>query len=117
LPAAIHAGAVTDDRRVGIRQVSGAALWGPRRGPWMVGLAVEDRIRFSVLEGPIATCDFSFELPRRPARVADEDPQAIQGLVATEQPQQQRSIAAQVDAVESPDRMLGCLGGAKQEPH
>src|ERR1700730_9847715 len=95
----------------------GAALWGLRHGPGVLGLTVEDRLRLGALESPVAVCDLGLELTRCPAGVADEDPQTAHGLIAAEQLEQQLPVRAQVDAVTSLDRMLRWLGGAKQEPH
>src|SRR5262249_27523228 len=64
---------------------SGARLGCLRRRPGVLGLAVEDDVRVGVLEGPIAVGDLGLELPRRPTRVPDEDPQAIHRLVTAEQ--------------------------------
>ena len=79
----------------------------------MLGLAVEDRLRFGALESPVAVCDLALELTRCPAGVADEDPQTVHGLLAAEQLEQQLPVPAQVDAVASLDRMLRWLRGAK----
>src|ERR1700722_5690463 len=95
----------------------GVGLWRLRRGPGVLGLAVEDRLRFGALESPVAVCDLGLKLTRCPAGVADEDPQTVHGLVAAKQLKQQLPVPAQVDAVASLDRMLRWLRGAKQEPH
>src|SRR6202047_3772374 len=62
----------------------GAALWGLRHGPGVLGLTVEDRLRLGALESPVAVCDLSLKLTRCPAGVADEDPQTVHGLVTAE---------------------------------
>src|SRR5258708_1494054 len=95
----------------------GAGLWRLRRGPGVLGLAVEDRLRVGALQSPVAVCDLGLKLTWCPAGVADEDPQTVHGLLAAEQLQQQLPIRAQVNAVTSLDRMLRWLGSAKQEPH
>src|SRR5207245_11426862 len=69
------------------------------------------------LSRPGARWHVDLELTRSPAGVADEDPQAVHGLVAGQQLEQQFPVRAEVDALKSLDRMLGGLDGAKKEPH
>src|SRR5271156_4977110 len=87
-----------------------------RRGPWMLGLTLEDRVRVGAPRSPVAAIDLGFELTRRPARVTEEDFQAVHGLVAAEEPHQQNAVRAQVNTFTRFDRMLGRSRGAKQEP-
>src|ERR1700726_4911880 len=95
----------------------GAALWGLRHGPGVLGLTVEDRLRLGALESPVAVCDLGLKLPRRPAGVAEEDPQTVHGLVAAEQLEQQLTVRAKIDAITGSDRVLGRGGGTKQKPY
>src|SRR5215469_1599845 len=96
---------------------SGAAIGVLGRGrPRVLGLALEDRIRVCVLERPRTARNLSLELSRRPARMADVDPQALQRLLATEQLLQQMPARAQVDAGKSLDRVLRGLRRTEQEP-
>src|ERR1700751_1581416 len=88
-----------------------------RRRPGVLGLAIEDRVRLGPLECPGAPGDLRLELTWCPARVADEDPQTVHGLLPSQQLQQQVPVCAQVDATESLDGVLGRLAGSKQEPH
>src|ERR1700675_2062035 len=90
-----------------------AALWGRLRGPGVLGLAAEDRLRLGALERPVAPFDLSLKLTRCPAGVADEDPQTVHGLVAAKQLEKQLPVRSQVDAVEGLDRVLGRRVGAK----
>jgi len=62
-----------------------AALWGLRRGPGVLGLTVEDRLRLGALGSPVPVCDLGLKLTRCPAGVAYEDPQTIHGIVTAEQ--------------------------------
>src|SRR5215469_5915230 len=96
---------------------SSAALRGVLCRPGVFGLAVEDRLRLGSFKGPVTFCDLGLELTGCPARVADEDPQAIHGLVTAEQLLQQLPIGAEVDAITRPNRMSGRRGGSEQEPH
>src|SRR5215831_21383139 len=86
------------------RGSSGAAIRILARGrPGVLGPALEDRIRVGALERPRAARNLGLELARRPARMTDEDPQAIHWLVAPEQLHQQVPARAQVDAAECLD--------------
>src|SRR5271165_5935906 len=90
-----------------------AALRVLRRGPGVLGLAAENRLRLGALERPVAPFDLGLKLTRCPAGVADEDPQTVHGLVAANQLEQQLPVRAQVDALTGLDRVLGRRGGAK----
>src|ERR1700685_3609464 len=61
-----------------------AVCWILRRGPWVLGLAAEDRLCLGALGRPVMPFDLGFKLTRRPAGVAQEDPQTVHGLDATE---------------------------------
>ncbi len=87
-------------RRRGSLSAALWCLWGSlRRGPGVLGLAAEDRLRLGALERPVAPVDLGLKLTRCPAGVADEDPQTVHGLVAAKQLEQQLPVRAQVDAV------------------
>src|SRR5437879_7284469 len=51
----------------------GAGLWCLRRGPGVLGLSIEDRLRVCALESPVAVPDLGLKLTRCPAGVADEE--------------------------------------------
>src|ERR1039457_4592152 len=87
-----------------------AAIWGLRRGPRVLGLAAEDRLRLGALERPVTLFDLGLKLTRCPAGWADEDPQTVHGLVAAKQLEQQLPVRAQVDAVTGLDRVPGPRG-------
>src|SRR5947207_13140825 len=94
-----------------------AALWGPRRGPGVLGLVAEDRLHLGALESPVASCDLGLKLTRCPAGVADEDPQTVHGIVAAKQLQQQLSVRAQVESVTGLDRVLWRRCGLNKGTH
>jgi hypothetical protein len=48
----------------------------------VLGLSVEDRVRLGGRKAPIAARDLGLKLTKRPARVADEDPQTVHGLAS-----------------------------------
>lgn len=86
------------------------------RRPGVFGLGFEHCVRFRVLEHPVAASDLRLELARRPARMSQEDPQVLHGLLASEQSEQQVPVPPQVHVVENPDRTRRRLRRAKQEP-
>src|SRR5208282_1620294 len=71
------------------------------RGPGVLGLTAEDRLRLGAFERPVAPFDLRLELTRCPAGMADEDPQTVHGFVAAEQLKKQLAVRAQVDALTS----------------
>ena len=47
-----------------------AVRWILRRGPWVLGLAAEDRLHLGALGRPIVPLDLGLKLTRRPAGMA-----------------------------------------------